>query len=183
MQSSATEQQTADLRYPVGNFEWSGSTTPEERQSYLSVLAKAPDLLRQAVAGLNDSQLDTPYRPAGWTVRQVVHHVVDSHMNSYIRFRLALTEENPTIKSYDEALWAQLPDANGPLVETSLCLLDCLHKRWIALLSVLSEQQWLRTLHHPESGTMSLDKVLAIYAWHSRHHVAHINNLRARMGW
>src|SRR5690349_17966116 len=111
MPSSPTQQQSADLRYPVGNFERSGSTTPEERQRYLDVLAKAPELMRQAVAGLSEAQLDTPYRPDGCTVRQVVHHVVDSHMNSYIRFRLALTEENPTIKPHDEALWAQLPDA------------------------------------------------------------------------
>jgi hypothetical protein len=139
--------------------------------------------LRRAVNGLSDNQLDTPYRPDGWTVRQVVHHVADSHMNSFIRFRLALTEENPTIKPYAEGLWAELPDAKGPLVEASLCLVDCLHQRWTALLRTLSPEQWTRTFRHPESGVMSLDKALGIYAWHSRHHVAHINNLRARMGW
>lgn len=183
MSPMASEQKVADLRYPVGEFEYAGVMTAHERNQNLDVLAAAPALFRQAAGSLTESQLDTPYRPGGWTVRQVVHHVADSHMNSYIRFRLALTEDDPVIKPYAENLWAELPDAKGPMVETSLCLLECLHKRWIALLRALSPEQWRRTFRHPEYGGMSLEKALAMYVWHSRHHLAHINNLRERMRW
>jgi uncharacterized damage-inducible protein DinB len=150
---------------------------------WIEELSAAPANLRSAISGLNDDQLDTPYRPDGWTVRQLVHHVPDSHMNAYIRFRLALTEDTPTVKPYAEALWAELSDAKGPLVETSLTLLDCIHQRWVALLRTLSDDEWKRTFRHPEIGTVSLDKNLALYAWHGRHHMAHVTALRERMGW
>jgi hypothetical protein len=181
--SSVADQQQTDLRYPIGQFERPGTITVDKRNEWLDVLTAAPSLLRAAVADLTEPQLDTPYRPGGWTVRQLIHHIPDSHMNSYVRFRLALTEDNPTIKRYDEVRWAELADATGPLVETSLCLLDCLHQRWVALLRTLTDEQWKRTFHHPESGIVSLEQNLAIYAWHSRHHVAHITGLRQRMGW
>jgi hypothetical protein len=178
---SAAEQ--TDLRYPIGRFERPTAISSRDRSQWIATLAGAASLVRSAIAGLNDQQLDTPYRPEGWTVRQIVHHLPDSHMNSYIRFRLALTEDHPTIKPYEEALWAELPDAKGPLVESSVCLLDCLHKRWVALLETLTEEQWKRTFHHPVLGTVPLDTNLALYAWHVRHHVAHITGLRERMGW
>ena len=172
-----------DLRFPIGPFEWSGSATASQRDEWIGHLDAAPGSLRSAIAGLSDGQLDTQYRPGGWTVRQVIHHVPDSHMNSYVRFRLALTEDAPVIKTYEEGLWAELPDAKGPLVDNSLCLLECLHKRWTALLRSLADDQWQRTFTHPELGGMPLDKTLALYAWHGRHHVAHITGLRQRMGW
>src|SRR5690242_12638128 len=133
MISSVAPGQT-DLRYPIGEFEWTGPVSPAQRREWLAVLANAPSELKKSVAGLTDEQFDTPYRPGGWTVRQLVHHIADSHINSYVRFRLALTEDNPTIKPYDENRWSELPDANGPLIETSLCLLDCVHERWVSLL-------------------------------------------------
>jgi hypothetical protein len=135
------------------------------------------------VKGLSDEQLDTPYRPDGWTVRQVVHHVADSHVNSYCRFKLALTEDNPSIKGYDENLWAQLTDGRGGPVEVSLRLLECLHSRWVALLRSLGEAEWKRTFHHSELGPVRLDQNAGLYAWHGRHHTAHITGLRDRMGW
>ena len=182
MATSPTEE-LSDLRYPVGRFVWPTAVSQKDRIEWLDSLAAAPSLLRGAVAGLSGEQLDTPYRPGGWTVRQLVHHMPDSHMNSYVRFRLALTEENPAIKPYEESLWAELPDAKGPLVNTSLCLLECLHERWVALLRTLTEDQWKRTFNHPVLGSVSLEKNLALYAWHSRHHVAHITGLRRRMAW
>jgi uncharacterized damage-inducible protein DinB len=139
--------------------------------------------MRTAVAGLSDEQLNTPYRPAGWTVRQVVHHVPESHMNSYVRFKLALTEEEPTIKPYFEDRWAQLDDANQAPVGLSLDLLDALHGRWVWFLRSLKDADFQRTFRHPELGTVSLDRNIALYAWHGRHHVAHITSLRERMGW
>jgi uncharacterized damage-inducible protein DinB len=172
-----------DLRYPIGKFQYPAEVTAAERLLYIEQIAETPANLRAALEDLTQEQLDTPYRPQGWTVRQVVHHVPDSHMNSYIRFHWALTEENPTIKAYDETRWAELPDARTGPVEMSLTLLDALHVRWIALLRSLSEQDLKRTFQHPELGSLPLDKVLALYAWHGRHHVAHITALRKRMGW
>ena len=173
-----------DLRYPIGKFTYSGTLTAADRTVCLARMAAAPAKLRGAVAGLSDSQLDTPYRPEGWTVRQVVHHVPDSHINAYTRFRLALTESVPTIKPYEEARWAELPDARSAPVEISLGLLDALHVRWLLLLRQIKTDDWMRTYSHPEHGRlMTLDEMLAMYAWHGDHHVAHITNLRQRQGW
>jgi DinB family protein len=173
----------ADFSYPIGRFSFPESSTPEQRRQWIDEIAKAPARLRAAVAGLTPEQLDTPYRPGGWTVRQVVHHLPDSHINSYVRFKLALTEEEPTIKPYDEALWAELPDTPATPVEVSLTLLDSLHGRWVPLLGSLSEADFARQFRHPELGMVRLDRNLALYAWHGRHHVAHITSLRERMGW
>jgi len=174
---------TVDLRYPIGKLQWSGSNTDADRQQYIQIIADAPARLREAVRGLTPGQLDTPYRPEGWTVRQVVHHLPDSHLNSYVRFKLALTENEPTIKPYDEAAWATTPENQSTPVEVSLALLESLHARWVALLRTLKPEDWARNLRHPERGLMSLDANLAIYAWHCRHHVAHITELRKRSGW
>ncbi|HEV2387786.1 MAG TPA: putative metal-dependent hydrolase [Candidatus Acidoferrales bacterium] len=172
-----------DLRYPVGKFQRVQAVTEAQRREFIATLVAAPARLRAAVTGLSDAQLDTPYRPGGWTVRQVAHHVPDSHMNAYIRFRLALTENEPAIKVYDEARWAELADAKSSPIEPSLALLENLHKRWVILLESLSPAEWKRTLRHPEMGVLAVDTTLALYAWHSRHHVAHITALRAREGW
>ena len=172
-----------DLSYPIGKFSWPTAVSPEERKQHLQVLTDAPARFRDAVNGLDDAQLDTAYRPGGWTVRQVIHHVPDSHINSYCRFRLALTEDNPPIKGYDEAKWAELYDARTGPLEPSLRLLENLHTRWVVLLSSLSENDWKRTFEHSEYGPVRLDAVLALYSWHSRHHAAHITSLRQRMGW
>ena len=163
-----------DLRYPIGKFAYDGPMTPERARECLTAIADTPAMLRAAVAGLTDQQLDTPYRPGGWTVRQVVHHVPDSHMNSYMRFRWALTEEQPAVKGYDEAAWAKLPDAHSAPVEISLSLLETLHRRWMMLLESLSPEQWKRTFLHSELGPVSLERNLALYAWHGTHHVAHV---------
>jgi hypothetical protein len=171
-----------DLRYPIGRFDGQSAGTAEARAAAIAVLRALPERLRAAVAGLTDAQLDTPYREGGWTVRQVVHHVADSHMNAFVRCKLALTEDWPTIKSYDEAAWARLADCALPL-EPSLALIDALHTRWVALLGALTEADLTRGYIHPEGGRQSLATVLAIYAWHSRHHTAHITVLRTRMGW
>ncbi len=173
----------SDLAYPIGKFAWSGPGSVEERARRIAEIAAAPVALRDAVAGLSDAQLETPYRPGGWTVRQVAHHVPDSHMNAYVRFKLAVTEETPTIKPYDEAAWARLADVRTVPVETSLALLEALHARWVALLRSLGEADWARTFKHPELGVVPLEKNLALYAWHGRHHVAHVTSLRERMGW
>jgi uncharacterized damage-inducible protein DinB len=172
-----------DLRYPIGDFEPPAGATAEMRDEWIAVLQAAPERFRAAVKGLSDEQLDTPYRPEGWTVRQVVHHVADSHMNSYVRFRLALTEDEPTIKPYDEAKWARLADAAAMPPEASLELLDGLHRRWVVLLRSLTPADFARTFRHPERGVMDLATTLALYAWHSRHHEAHITALREREGW
>lgn len=172
-----------DLQYPIGRFEWPSEISPDERRRLIDAIDRTPANLRAAVAGLSEQQLDTPYRPAGWTVRQVVHHVADSHMNSYVRFRLALTEQEPTIKPYDQSLWAELADARTAPVEPSVALLESLHRRWVLLLRSLSPADFGRQFHHLELGVVSLDKNLALYAWHGRHHVAHITSLRERMGW
>jgi len=172
----------ADLRYPIGKFDRVETLTPEQRREHIDAIAETPARLVDAVSGLNAEQLDTPYRPGGWTVRQVTHHVPDSHMNAYTRFKLALTEDEPTIKPYDEARWAELADAKSP-IGPSLALLENLHKRWVLVLRSITPAEWARKLRHPELGLLSLDQTLAIYGWHGRHHVAHITGLRERNGW
>jgi uncharacterized damage-inducible protein DinB len=172
-----------DLRYPVGRHQRPQSLTSEQRRTAIDAIAAAPTLLRAAVSGLDDRQLDTPYRPNGWTVRQVVHHVPDSHLNAYTRFKLGLTEDTPTIKTYDEAKWAQLEDSRSTPIATSLALLDAVHDRWLRVLRAMSSSDFARTLNHPENGVMNLDQMLALYEWHGRHHVAHVTNLRSRNGW
>src|SRR5579863_1490198 len=172
-----------DLRYPVGDFRFPESVSARELATFIEQIAETPAHMRTAVAGLSDSQLDTPYRPGGWTVRQLAHHVPDSHINSYTRFRLALTEDEPVIKPYEEALWAELVDARTLPIEPSLVLLESLHARWVPLLRSLSDAQWKRTFRHPALGLVRLEQNAALYAWHGRHHVAHITALRKRNGW
>ncbi len=172
-----------DLSFPIGRFEWNGPGNPSQRKQFIDEIAVAPDRLKRAISGLSAEQLDTPYRPGGWTVRQVVHHVPESHMNSYIRFKLALTEDQPTIKPYDEARWAELPDVGTTPIEVSLTLLESLHQRWVILLRSLTDRDFQKQFKHPEIGVISLDRNLAIYAWHGKHHVAHITSLRDRMNW
>lgn len=172
-----------DLRYPVGKFHYEGVSSEAQKQTFLDDIAHTPAKLRAAVKGLSDTQLDTPYRDGGWSVRQVVHHVPDSHLNSYIRFKLALTEDEPTIKPYAEDRWAELADSRETPIEVSLTMLDSLHDRWVRLLRSLKPEDWTRTYRHPEMGSMTLEKTLALYSWHGRHHVAHITSLRQREGW
>lgn len=172
-----------DLSYPIGKFAAPASVTLDLRGEWISVIAAAPARICAAVGGLDDAQLDTPYRPGGWTVRQVVHHLADSHVHSYIRFRLALSEENPTVNAYDQDKWAGLEDGRSAPVGLSLELLESLHARWVILLNSMTENDFARTFEHPERGSMRLDLTLAMYAWHCRHHEAHIAGLRERMGW
>jgi uncharacterized damage-inducible protein DinB len=172
-----------DLRYPIGEFEWEGGLTEGKGRQCIGDVAETPGKLRAAVADLNDQQLDTPYREGGWTVRQVVHHLPDSHLNGYVRFKLALTEDQPLVKTYDQERWAELADAKSGPIEPSLTLLDSLHQRWVMFLRSLSAADYARKLNHPELGEVTLDKYLAMYAWHGRHHVAHIMALRERMRW
>jgi hypothetical protein len=174
---------TPDLRYPVGKFKFPDAVSPEDRAGFVEQIATTPARLKASIAGLSDQQLATPYRPGGWTIRQVVHHVPDSHLNSYVRFKLALTEDQPSIKGYREDHWAELADARTAPVEVSLVLLESLHRRWVTLLESLTDEDWKRTFHHSEFGLVSLEKNAALYAWHGRHHVAHITGLRERMGW
>jgi hypothetical protein len=171
-------QAALDLRYPVGKFYWKGELTETDRAELIAQIAETPARLREAVRGLTPDQLDTPYRPDGWTVRQVVHHVPDSHMNSYVRFKLALTEDQPTIKPYDEARWAELADTKVTPVETSLALLESLHERWVNLLRSMTPADFARNLNHPEHGLINLDWMLADYAWHGRHHTGHVLSVR-----
>lgn len=177
-----------DLRYPIGKLAWNRTgegllASEAERQQWLADIEQTPARLRAAVAGLTEAQLDTPYRPGGWTVRQLVHHLADSHINSYVRFRLALTEDEPTIKPYNQDLWANLSDARTAPIESSLALLDNLHQRWVLLLRSMKPEDFARTLKHPESGRATLEKNLAVYAWHGKHHIAHIEGLKERSGW
>ena len=172
-----------DLRYPIGPMPRVETLTPVERAAALDVLAACPAALRAAVAGLTDAQLDTPYRPGGWTVRQVVHHMPESHLNAYTRFKLGLTEEEPLVRTYEEQLWAEQPEVRTAPVELSLRLLEALHERWLLALRALSAEAWQRTIRHPQWGTATLDGLLAMYAWHSRHHVAHVTRLSEREGW
>ena len=174
---------TADPRYPVGKYRPPAEISAQQRTEWIAQVEAAPARLREAVDGLTDAQLDTPYRDGGWTVRQVLHHVPDSHLNAFVRFKLGLTEDSPAIKTYDEAAWALLEDARSTPVEASLALLDHLHVRWLIVLRSLTDEQWARTIRHPEWGEIRLDFLLGLYAWHGRHHVAHITTLRERMGW
>ena len=173
----------SDLQYPIGKFQWAGSANDDDRRRAIAAIAAAPAQLRAALAGLTPKQLDTPYRPDGWTIRQLAHHVPESHMNAYIRFKLALTEEQPTIKPYREDLWEKLADVKPTPSETSLSLLDNLHERWVILLRTMSAEDFARTLNHPEAGVLTLDRTLALYAWHGAHHTAHVTSLRERLGW
>ncbi|WP_341282645.1 YfiT family bacillithiol transferase [Paenibacillus sp. FSL H8-0537] len=173
-----------DLRFPIGLFEHEGDISQQQLDRWFADIESAPARLRAAVIDLNEEQLDTPYRPDGWTVRQVVHHMADSHMNAYTRYKLALTEETPTIRPYYEERWAELSDGRTGPIELSLALLDALHSRWLLLLRSLSREQLERAFIHPESGnTIQLDWNVGNYAWHGNHHIAHITRLRERMGW
>jgi uncharacterized damage-inducible protein DinB len=172
-----------DLRYPIGRFSPPASSIPGIRAAHIQTLRMLPERLHAAVRGLNDAQLDTPYREGGWTVRQLIHHVADSHANSYVRFKLALTEDWPTIKGYDEAAWAELADSRLLPIDVSLKWIEALHARWVALLESLSPEDFRKGFVHPELGRQNLATSLALYEWHSRHHTAHITALRARQGW
>ncbi len=172
-----------DPRFPIGKFHFQGPPSEDQRTRLIVNLEQAPAALRAAVEGLSSQQLDTPYREGGWTVRQLVHHVPDSHMNAYVRYKLALTEDEPTIKPYAEDRWAQLADTQSTPPEVSLVLLESLHSRWVRLLRSLNPEDWKRTFRHPEMGVVSLEKNLALYSWHGRHHVAHITELRKRREW
>jgi DinB family protein len=171
-----------DLHYPIGKKVPVRNPTDVQRREFIEAIAETPARLAAAVGGLTSAQLDTPYRPGGWTVRQVVHHLADSHMNAYVRFKLALTEDEPTIKPYDEARWAELPDSKLP-IDPSLALVENLHTRWVSLLHALTPADFAREFTHPQVGRLSLDDYLQEYAWHGRHHVAHITSLRERNGW
>jgi hypothetical protein len=171
-----------DPRYPIGVFEAPATISADERTGAIATLAELPEQLRNAIDGLTYAELGTPYREGGWTLRQLVHHIADSHMNAFIRVRLALTEDWPTIKPYNEAAWAKLHDSTAP-VEWSLEMIESLHARWVMLLQSLSEEQWHRGFNHPEDGPVTVELSTLIYAWHSRHHVAHITHLRSREGW
>lgn len=179
---SISMQDLEALRYPIGRFLLDGAPTPEKRAGWIASIEELPARAREAVGGLNESRLDSPYRVGGWTVRQLVHHVADSHMNAYVRLKLALTETAPAVRGYDEKLWAELPDSRLP-VEVSLSLLDSLHARWVALLRSMKDETFARTWLHPEHGPRDLDFLVQLYAWHSRHHVAHVRSLRERRGW
>lgn len=173
----------SDPRYPIGKFQPPATYTPNLRADFIRQIEETPSHMRAAVAELSDVQLDHPYRDGGWTVRQVVHHLADSHMNSYMRFKFAVTEDEPTIKPYNEKVWAELPDAAHGGLEMSLTLLEGLHRRWVIFLRSLTEAQCSRKFLHPEQGVVTVDRTLALYAWHGQHHVAHITKLRERMGW
>ena len=173
-----------DERYPIGKFERRDQLNPDERRAMIDTIAAAPARLREAVSGLDEKQLDTPYRDGGWTVRQVLHHLPDSHLNAYTRLKLALTEDGPVIRPYDEAAWAGLSDSRDTPPEVSLALLESLHARWVTLFRALRDEDFRRTLRHPDHpGVLTIDWLVAMYAWHSRHHVAHITSLRERLGW
>jgi hypothetical protein len=172
-----------DPRYPIGKFALPAEVTPELRKAAIEEIAATPAKVRAALQGLNDAQLDTPYRDGGWTLRQVAHHLPDSHMNAYIRWRLALTETEPTIKPYAEDAWAKLEDASHAPTEVSLRLLETLHERWVRLLRSLNAEDFAKTFRHPEHGVRTLDWMLFLYAWHGRHHTAHISELRKQKGW
>jgi uncharacterized damage-inducible protein DinB len=172
-----------DPRYPIGKFDKNINVTKEMRREFINTIEALPSLLRKEVENLSREQLDTQYRDGGWTIRQVVHHLPDSHINSYVRFKLALTEDNPKIKTYEEHLWAELQDSFKTPVEVSLNLLESLHKRWAILLNSLTDEQFEKTFQHPEWGNITLSKTLALYAWHSKHHLAHITELKNKLGW
>jgi uncharacterized damage-inducible protein DinB len=172
-----------DIRYPLGTFALDKEPTASKRAAWISDIADMPAHLKRAVCGLSQAQLDTPYRDGGWTPRQIVHHLADSHMNSFTRFKLALTEPTPQIKPFDQDAWAKLPDVLHADISSSLALVTGLHERLVILLNSLTEKDFAITFLHPENGLMTLDRTLQTYAWHSRHHVAQITALRDRMGW
>jgi len=172
-----------DPRYPIGKFNYEGPPSEEQRKKLIEDIAQTPAALRAAVNGLSPEQIETPYRDGGWTVRQVVHHVPESHMNAYIRFKLALTEDEPTIKPYEEDRWAKLSDVQSTPLDVSLSLLELLHDRWVRVLKSIRPEEWKRSFKHPELGVVPLEKNLCLYSWHGRHHVAHITELRKRMSW
>ena len=180
---SVSEISLEQLKYPVGRFDLRGQLPPGGRPELIESLATVPARLNQAVRDLKQDQLDTPYREGGWTVRQLVHHVPDSHLNAYIRFKWGLTEETPRIKTYHEDRWAELPDARTAPIEISLALLTAVHARWDLVLRGMTDSDFLRTIDHPEWGAMQLETLLRQYEWHGRHHVAHVTNLRNRLGW
>jgi uncharacterized damage-inducible protein DinB len=180
--TAPTTSSEQDLRYPIGKADMKTPLAAGERAQRIDSIAALPAQLRKAVHGLTDAQLDTPYRPGGWTVRQLTHHVADSHMNAFVRFRLGFTEDNPTIKPYDEKAWSELPDMRLP-VEVSLRLLDSLHERMVQMLRSVPPASFQRTIHHPENGPMTLDAMVSLYAWHGQHHTAHVTSLRQRQGW
>ncbi|HSP88682.1 MAG TPA: putative metal-dependent hydrolase [Ignavibacteriaceae bacterium] len=171
------------LKYPIGQFIFNGNITDESRKNFIKEIELLPGKLKKAVAGLNNEQLDTPYRKDGWTVRQVIHHIPDSHINAYVRFKLALTEDQPTIKTYEENEWAKLQDYYQTPIEVSLALTEAIHTRWIILLNSLEENNFKKKLKHPDWGLISLDFIVAQYAWHGKHHTSHITSLKERMGW
>ena len=173
----------SDYRYPIGRFRSPRSVDAQARAEFIQHIESLPEQLETAVRGLEVRQLETRYRDGGWTVRQVVHHLADSPLNAYARFKLALTEESPLIKPYDEARWAETPDARASDIAPSLSLLGSLHQRWVGCMRALPESSFSRTFQHPEAGTMTLDQQLALYSWHGRHHLAHITSLAARLGW
>lgn len=176
-----------DPRYPIGKFHYQEDASAEERRTWrgrhIEAIARLPHDFRGAVQGLTQAQLDTPYREGGWTVRQLIHHVPDSHLNAYVRFKLALTEIDPAIKTYEEQLWAELPDSRETPVEISLTMLEALHTRWVVLLHNMKDEEFGRRFVHPQLGPLTLEKTLALYAWHGAHHTAHITELRKRMAW
>jgi uncharacterized damage-inducible protein DinB len=172
-----------DLRYPAGTLTYDPDVTPDKRRAWIQEIAATPRRFRAALEGLTDAQLDMPYRPGGWTVRQLAHHVTDSHVNAYCRLKLAMTEDNPTIKPYDQDAWAGLADTARTPVAVSLSLLDAVHHRWVVLLESLSDQDFARPLVHPEYGPLTIDRLLQMYAWHGRHHVAHLVEWRKREGF
>lgn len=173
---------TEDLSFPIGKYDKDAEITLGQRKQFIEEIAELPNNLRRAVESLSNEQLDTPYRPEGWTVRQVIHHVGDSHMNSFIRFKLALSEDNPVIRPYAENLWAETAEYKMP-VDVSLNLIDSIHRRWTTLLDSMSETDFARTLKHPETGAWTLENQLGLYVWHGKHHAAHVNNLKKRNGW
>ena len=182
-EQNTVDSNGTDLRYPIGKFQLPPEITPAQRVEWRRELQMFPGQLRAATADLSTSQLDTPYRLGGWTVRQVVHHLPDSHMNSYVRFRLALTEETPSIRPYHEGRWAELADARTGPIAPSLMLLEALHLRWVSLLESLRDEQFERSFYHPELREVKLERALGLYAWHGRHHLAQVTGLRSRMNW
>lgn len=172
-----------DLRYPIGRFDRNQQLPAGGHLELIQSLATVPERMRAAVKGLNEQQIEVPYRPEGWTVRQLVHHVPDSHLNAYIRFKWGLTEDSPAIKTYNEKAWSELPDARTGPIEVSLDLLEAVHRRWDLLLNAMTESDFARTIQHPEWGNITLTTMLQLYEWHGRHHVAHIQRLREREGW
>ena len=183
MSTAEDSTSSEELQYPIGRFQKPQTTDADQRIAWIEDLERFPAQLRAATGDLDAQQLDTPYRPGGWTVLQLIHHMADSHINGYVRFRLALTEPAPVIKAYNEKTWAELPDARTASMEISLSLVENVHARLVRLLRSMTEEDFMRTYRHPETGESSLGASLALYAWHSRHHLAHIENLKRRNGW